>query len=48
MTELQSVMLAVCFGATVGMVVANFVSAVIFIIEEIAEKVRKRKAQKKA
>ena len=48
MTEFQNIMLCACFGASVGMMVGNLVSAFIFIIEEIVEMVRKRKAQKKA
>ena len=43
MTNIQSMMLAVCFGAVVGALVGNIFSLVKFAIDERREKKRVRK-----
>ncbi len=43
MTEIQSMMLAVCFGAVVGTFIGNVISIVKYAIEERREKKRIRK-----
>lgn len=42
MSEIQSMMLSVCFGATVGYLIGNLVGIIIFAVGEIQEKRRKR------
>ena len=44
MTNIQSMMLAVCFGAVVGTFVGNIFAIVKFSIDEYREKKRLRKA----
>ncbi len=44
MTNTQSMMLAVCFGAVVGTFIGNFFAIVKFSIDEYREKKRLRKA----
>ena len=43
MTEIQSLMLSVCFGAVVGMLVGNLIGIIQFAIEGYKEKERERK-----
>ena len=45
MTEVQSMMLAVCFGAVMGMLIANVVFIIKCAIESHKEKKRKRKEE---
>lgn len=42
MSEIQSMMLSVCFGATVGYLIGNLVGIIIFVLGEFKEKRRKR------
>lgn len=48
MTELQYLMLSVCFGAVVGWIVGSLVSIARSALGEIKEKCRKRKEAKEA
>ena len=43
MTNIQSMMLAVCFGAVVGTLIGNILAIVKFAIDERREKKRLRK-----
>lgn len=43
MTNIQSMMLAVCFGAVVGTFIGNIFAIVMFAIEERRKKKRSRK-----
>lgn len=43
MTEIQSLMLSVCFGAVVGMIIGNLAGIIQFAIEGYKEKKRKHK-----
>jgi len=43
MTELQSIMLSVCFGTVVGYFISSIVIIVKYAIEDHREKKRKRK-----
>ena len=43
MTNIQSMMLAVCFGAVVGTLIGNLFTIVKFAIDEHREKKRNRK-----
>ena len=43
MTEIQSIMLAVCFGAVVGFFISSIVIIIKYAIEEHREKKRIRK-----
>ena len=43
MTEIQSMMLAVCFGAVVGTLIGNLFAIIKFAIDERREKKRIRK-----
>ena len=43
MTNIQSMMLAVCFGAVVGILIGNILAIVKFSIDERKEKKRVRK-----
>ncbi|HRV73285.1 MAG TPA: hypothetical protein P5116_05365 [Eubacteriales bacterium] len=43
MTNIQSMMLAVCFGAVVGTFIGNIITIVKFAIDERREKKRIRK-----
>ena len=43
MTNIQSMMLAVCFGAVVGTLIGNILAIVKFAIDERREKKRIRK-----
>lgn len=45
MTEVQSMMLAVCFGAVMGTLIANVVFIIKCAIERHKEKKRKRKEE---
>lgn len=45
MTEVQSMMLAVCFGAAMGTLIANVVFIIKCAIESHKEKKRKRKIE---
>jgi biotin transporter BioY len=42
MSEIQSMMLSVCFGATFGYLIGNLVGIIIFAVGEFKEKRRKR------
>ena len=42
MTEIQSMMLAVCFGAVIGTLIGNVIAIVKFAIDEHREKKRIR------
>ena len=46
MTEYQSLMLSVCFGATVGMMLGSLICAIKFSIEEHKEKKRRKALEK--
>ena len=46
MTNIQSMMLAVCFGAVVGTLIGNIFTIVKFAIDERREKKRIRKLRK--
>ena len=48
MTAYQSMMLSVCFGATVGFLISSIVLSVKFWIEDRREKKRLAKKDKKA
>ena len=48
MTELQEMMLSVCFGAVIGAFLGNLISIVVFAVSERKEKRRRRKAAKEA
>lgn len=42
MTEVESMMLSVCFGATVGYLIGNLVGMIVCTIREFKDKRRKR------
>lgn len=46
MTEIQSMMLAVCFGAVVGTMIGNLVGIIWFAIDEHREKKRRKNEDK--
>ena len=46
MTEIQSIMLSVCFGAVVGYFISNIVIIVKYAIEDHREKKRKKSENK--
>lgn len=46
MTTWQSMMLSVCFGATVGMMLGSFLCLIRLTIQEHREKKRRKKEQK--
>lgn len=46
MTNIQSMMLAVCFGAVVGTFIGNIITIIKFAIDERREKKRTRKDNK--
>ena len=43
MSDIQNMMLSVCFGATVGYLIGNLVGIIICAVREFKEKRRKRK-----
>ncbi len=47
MTQIQSMMLSVCFGAVVGFLIGNVICIVKYAIEERKEKKRIRKEKEK-
>ena len=48
MTELQEMMLSVCFGAVIGAFVGNLVAIVYIAVSERKQKKRRRKEAKEA
>ncbi|MDD3400786.1 MAG: hypothetical protein PHT58_04050 [Eubacteriales bacterium] len=46
MTQMQELMLAVCFGSVIGAFIGNLISIIMFAVSERREKKRRRKAEK--
>ena len=46
MTEIQEMMLSVCFGAVIGAFIGNLISIIVFAVSERREKKRRRKVEK--
>lgn len=48
MTEMQEMMLSVCFGAVIGTYIGNLIAIAAFAVSGCKEKRRRRKAAKEA
>ena len=45
MTQLQEMMLSVCFGAVIGVFIGNLIAIIAYAVSNCKEKRRKRKAK---
>ena len=48
MTQLQEIMLAVCFGSVIGAFIGNLISITVYAVSGCGEKKHRHKAAKKA
>ena len=48
MTQMQEIMLAVCFGSVIGAFLGNLISFIVYAVSECREKKHRHKGAKKA
>jgi len=48
MTQMQEMMLAVCFGSVIGAFIGNLIAIIVYAVSGCKEKRRRRKAAKEA
>ena len=48
MTQMQGIMLAVCFGSVIGAFIGNLISITVYAVSGCGEKKHRRKAAKEA